>query len=48
MDVYMEYDLTKDIPKPCFPSGYVFNHITREQGHIWENVMDKAFGNYSA
>jgi ribosomal protein S18 acetylase RimI-like enzyme len=48
MDVYMEYDLQKPIPKAVFPTGYVFKPIPREHGHIWENVMDKAFGNYKA
>ena len=48
MDVYMEYDLRNHIPEAVFPAGYVFRHIPREHGHIWENVMDKAFGNCPA
>ena len=48
MDVYMEYDLNNGIPSPVFPPGHVFRPIAREEGHIWENVMDQAFGNYYA
>ena len=46
MDVCMEYDLSNNIPEPAFPLGYVFRQITRQEGYIWENVMDQAFGNY--
>ncbi|MCL2593275.1 MAG: GNAT family N-acetyltransferase [Defluviitaleaceae bacterium] len=45
MDVYMEYNLQKEIPKAVFPKGYVFKPIPREDGHIWESVMDKAYSN---
>ena len=48
MDVYMEYNLHKHIPTPAFPTGYVFKHIPREHGCIWEEVMDKAFGGYTS
>ena len=45
MDIYMEFDLQKNIPKAVFPEGYVFKPIPREHGYLWENVMDKAYGN---
>jgi ribosomal protein S18 acetylase RimI-like enzyme len=41
----MEYDLQKYIPQAVFPVGYIFKHIPREYGHLWENVMDKAYSN---
>jgi len=47
--VYMEYNFaSKNLRKGKFPTGYVFRSILREEGHFWEEVMDKAFGNYSA
>jgi ribosomal protein S18 acetylase RimI-like enzyme len=44
----MERDLAGEIPAPVFPQGYEFRHIPREQGQLWESVMDQAFGNYQA
>ena len=48
MNVYMEMNLDNNIPTAVFPKGYDFKPITRDNGYIWEKVMDDAFGNYKA
>jgi ribosomal protein S18 acetylase RimI-like enzyme len=45
--IFMEYDYESiNLAKAIFPPGYAFRSILRSEGHIWENVMDKAFGDY--
>ncbi len=49
--VFMEYDNstgTDDFSKTDFPNGYIFRSISREEGYLWEYVMDEAFGDYKA
>lgn len=48
IDVYMEINLDDNISSGVFPSGYIFRCISREEGHLWETVMNEAFGNYPA
>jgi ribosomal protein S18 acetylase RimI-like enzyme len=46
IDLSMEIDLNKTFPEAYFPNEYIFKSITREQGYLWERVMDLAFGDY--
>jgi GNAT superfamily N-acetyltransferase len=47
--VFMAYNLSsKNLKEVQFPNGYIFRSISREEGHLWEEVMDKAFGNFKA
>lgn len=32
----------------ALPAGYTFRSIAREEGYLWEKVMDAAFGDYQA
>lgn len=49
ISVYMKYDVgSKNLIKIKIPSGYIFRSISTEEGYLWEEVMDKAFGNYQA
>jgi len=49
ISVNMEYDNSfKNLIEIEFPSGYIFRSILKEEGYLWESVMNKAFGNYSA
>ncbi len=48
INVIMEINLNNDIPSAIFPLGYNFKNILKEQGYLWEKVMDAAFGDYQA
>ncbi|AZN39312.1 GNAT family N-acetyltransferase [Paenibacillus albus] len=49
MDMTLEKNVTLNAQSAAdFPAGYTFRSITREEGDLWEKVMDAAFGDYQA
>lgn len=45
-DLYMERTMSVPIPEVSLPVGFAIRNVTEEDGYLWEQVMDKAFGNY--
>jgi mycothiol synthase len=43
----MEHPMDGPLPPLVLPPGYSIRAIAREEGHVWEKVMDEAFGMYN-